>query len=74
MADAHSKIFIENLKSENTEEYRITIDMFNSILRCTDLPGLYPIDESSSTMTFGFWYTLQVCLKIIGRTQSVEKI
>jgi hypothetical protein len=59
IADVHSKIFISNLKSENPEEQRITFDFFNSILKCTNLPGLYPVDESSSTLTFGFWYTLQ---------------
>ncbi|EFA09709.1 importin-13 [Tribolium castaneum] len=59
IADVHSKIFINNLKSENVDEQRISFDFFNSILKCTNLPGLYPVDESSSTLTFGFWYTLQ---------------
>ncbi|RZC40401.1 importin-13, partial [Asbolus verrucosus] len=59
IADVHSKMFINNLKSENPEEQRISFDFFNSILKCTNLPGLYPVDESSSTLTFGFWYTLQ---------------
>ncbi|VEN35869.1 unnamed protein product [Callosobruchus maculatus] len=60
IADSHSKIFIDNLKSQNPEEQRIAFDLLNSILKCTNLPGLYPVDESSSTLTFGFWYTLQV--------------
>ncbi|KAJ8931893.1 hypothetical protein NQ314_015162 [Rhamnusium bicolor] len=59
IADTHSKIFISNLKTENPEAQRISFDMFNSILKCTNLPGLYPVDEASSTLTFGFWYTLQ---------------
>lgn len=59
IADAHSKMFINNLKSDNAEDQRISFDFFNSILKCTNLPGLYPVDESSSTLTFGFWYTLQ---------------
>ncbi|KAJ3642174.1 hypothetical protein Zmor_024983 [Zophobas morio] len=59
IADVHSKIFINNLKSADPEEQRISFDLFNSILKCTNLPGLYPVDESSSTLTFGFWYTLQ---------------
>lgn len=59
MAETHSKMFIENLKSDNPDEQTVTITLFTSILKCTDLPGLYPVDESSSTMTFGFWYTLQ---------------
>ncbi|XP_066144032.1 importin-13 [Euwallacea fornicatus] len=59
VADSHSKIFIDNLRSGNTDGQRISFDLFSSILKCTNLPGLYPTDESSSTMTFGFWYTLQ---------------
>lgn len=64
IADSHSKIFIENLKNQNVEEQQISFNLFNSILNCTNLPGLYPVDESSSTLTFGFWYTLQVILNV----------
>ncbi|XP_060533437.1 importin-13 [Cylas formicarius] len=59
LADTHSKIFIENLNLNNTEEQKVSFDLFHCILKCTDLPGLYPVDESASTLTFGFWYTLQ---------------
>lgn len=59
VAESHTKIFIENMRSEDPEEQRLTNDLLTSILRCTDLPGTYPVDETSSTMTFGFWYSLQ---------------
>ncbi|KAL1494258.1 hypothetical protein ABEB36_009882 [Hypothenemus hampei] len=59
LTDSHSRIFIDNLKSSNVEEQSISSDLFNSILKCTNLPGFYPMDESCSTITFGFWYTLQ---------------
>lgn len=58
-ADSHAKQFIKNLRSENEEERRVSTDLLNSILSCSDLPGMYPIDESSSILSFGFWYTLQ---------------
>lgn len=60
IGDTYSKFFIENLKTENTEEYNISTDLLRSILQCTNLPGMYPVDESSSIMSFSFWYTLQV--------------
>lgn len=59
-ADTHAKLFIENLLSNNEEERKITFDLLNCILECANLPGYYPIDETSSSITFGFWYTLQV--------------
>lgn len=59
MGDAHSKIFIDNLKSENPDCKQVSFDLLNFVLKCSNLPGLYPVDESSSTLTFGFWYTLQ---------------
>lgn len=30
------------------------------ILSCTAIPGHYPVDETSSSLTLTFWYTLQV--------------
>lgn len=60
LGDTHSNIFIKNLIDENTEEYKISMDLFSCVLQCTNLPGMYPVDESSSIMSFSFWYTLQV--------------
>lgn len=59
IADTHSKLLINNLMSEKMQERELSVQTFNAILNCSDLPGMYPIDESSSTHTFGFWYTLQ---------------
>ncbi|KAG5892535.1 hypothetical protein JTB14_011124 [Gonioctena quinquepunctata] len=59
IGDSHAKIFIDNLSSNDPGQRMISFDLFNSILKCSSLPGMYPIDESSSTITFGFWYTLQ---------------
>lgn len=64
-ADTHAKLFIENLLSNNEEERKVTFNLLNCILECANLPGYYPIDETSSSITFGFWYTLQVSFIII---------
>lgn len=60
IGDTYSKCFIDNLKTENTPEHKISVDLLTTILQCTNLPGIYPVDESSSIMSFGFWYTFQV--------------
>lgn len=57
----HSKLLIKNLLSEKQSERDISILVFQAILNCSNVPGHYPIDENCSTLTFGFWYTLQVC-------------
>ncbi|XP_001359959.2 importin-13 [Drosophila pseudoobscura] len=38
----------------------ITVNrMVQEILHCTDKPGIYPVEESCSTMALAFWYMLQ---------------
>ncbi|CAG9760659.1 unnamed protein product [Ceutorhynchus assimilis] len=59
LVDSHTNILIDNFKSTNADEQRISCDLLNSLLKCTNLPGSYPTDESSSCLTFGFWFTLQ---------------
>ncbi|XP_018334256.1 importin-13 isoform X2 [Agrilus planipennis] len=59
LADTHSKQFIEDLKITNANGRELSITLLDCILKCSDLPGMYPVDESSSTLTFGFWFTLQ---------------
>lgn len=59
VADNHSKVFIENMRNRNSEASKVAENLFTCLLRCSDLPGSYPVDETSSSITFGFWYTLQ---------------
>ncbi|KAH1009274.1 importin-13 [Dendroctonus ponderosae] len=72
IGDSHTKVFIDNLKSANQEEQQISFDLFNSILKCTNLPGLYPVDETSSTLTFAFWYTLQEEILARGTSECAQ--
>lgn len=60
IADTHSKVLIRNLLSDRVDERELSVEVFKCVLGCSDLPGSYPVDENSSTCTFGFWYTLQV--------------
>ncbi|KAB0794665.1 hypothetical protein PPYR_11504 [Photinus pyralis] len=59
IADTHAKLLISYLKSANPEEQQLTTDILACILGCSNLRGIYPVDESSSSLPFGFWYTLQ---------------
>ncbi|KAF2883130.1 hypothetical protein ILUMI_23047 [Ignelater luminosus] len=59
IADTHAKLLINQLKSTNPEDQQLSTDVLNCILSCSELGGLYPVDETSSSLTFGFWYTLQ---------------
>lgn len=59
-ADTHSKLLIQNLLTDKQSDIDLSMLIFRAILNCSGLPGTYPIDESSSTLTCGFWYTLQV--------------
>lgn len=34
--------------------------LVSMIMSCTGTPGRYPVDETSSSLTLTFWYTLQV--------------
>lgn len=59
IADTDSKLFINFLKSNDSHEQKVSRDVLSCILSCSNLAGMYPIDESSSSLPFGFWYTLQ---------------
>uniref|UniRef100_A0A182NUZ9 Importin-13 n=1 Tax=Anopheles dirus TaxID=7168 RepID=A0A182NUZ9_9DIPT len=41
---------------EVSKVYTRTVDM---LIKCTDKPGTYPVDESCSTYAMEFWYMLQ---------------
>lgn len=60
-ADTHCKLFLSHLipTTNPNDSPHITHMLLQTILECTNAPGSYPIDETCSTLTFGFWYTLQ---------------
>lgn len=72
IGDTHCKLFVSSLRSNEETDRKIANDLFGCILGCTDLPGTYPVDETSSTVTFGFWYTLQEDILSLDTAQCAE--
>lgn len=46
---------------EQVEHWQGYLALVNMILFCTGIPGHYPVNETTSSLTLTFWYTLQVC-------------
>lgn len=42
------------------EHWQEFLALVNMILFCTAVPGYYPVNETTSSLTLTFWYTLQV--------------
>lgn len=57
--ECHSSAIFAGILSDNeelTKVYGRTVDL---LVKCTDKPGTYPVDESCSTLAMEFWYMLQ---------------
>lgn len=58
--EGQSKMLLHGIKSdarpENRKLYQTIIE---EMLRCTNKPGIYPVEESCSHRAMGFWYMLQ---------------
>ncbi|XP_026854085.2 importin-13 isoform X1 [Electrophorus electricus] len=54
LAETHCKTLLE--KVAHWQGFQALVSM---ILSCTSIPGHYPVDETSSSLTLTFWYTLQ---------------
>lgn len=61
LGEAHSRTFLLALTGEGGDEKQrwTAKELIELLLECSELPGRYPIDERSSCIPFGFWYTLQ---------------
>jgi len=42
------------------EHWQSFLALVNMIMFCTGIPGHYPVNETTSSLTLTFWYTLQV--------------
>lgn len=47
---------------DQVEHWQSFLALVNMIMFCTGIPGHYPVNETTSSLTLTFWYTLQVCL------------
>ncbi|EDW13739.1 importin-13 [Drosophila mojavensis] len=57
--ERHSGLFLSGITTTDPELSAIWSRMVHEILQCTDKPGIYPVEESCSTMALAFWYMLQ---------------
>lgn len=57
--EGHSRTILAGICSESQEHREIYMRIVNEILLCTDKPGIYPVEESCSTLAMGFWFMLQ---------------
>lgn len=57
--ECHSRTILAGICAESAEHHDIYIRFVNEILLCTDKPGIYPVEESCSTLAMGFWFMLQ---------------
>uniref|UniRef100_A0A672RDQ1 Importin 13 n=1 Tax=Sinocyclocheilus grahami TaxID=75366 RepID=A0A672RDQ1_SINGR len=44
---------------EQVEHWQSFLALVNMIMFCTGIPGHYPVNETTSSLTLTFWYTLQ---------------
>lgn len=57
--ESHSRLLISGVLSESEEHRNLYMRLIHEVLQCTDKPGIYPVEESCSILSMGFWYMLQ---------------
>uniref|UniRef100_W5MXA0 Importin-13 n=1 Tax=Lepisosteus oculatus TaxID=7918 RepID=W5MXA0_LEPOC len=55
LGENHSRALLEQV-----EQWQGFLALVNMIMFCTGIPGHYPVNETTSSLTLTFWYTLQV--------------
>ncbi|KAJ8277862.1 hypothetical protein GJAV_G00080980 [Gymnothorax javanicus] len=56
LGENHSRALLEQV-----EHWQGFLALVNMIMFCTGIPGHYPVNETTSSLTLTFWYTLQSC-------------
>lgn len=57
--ETHSGLLISGLMSVSPEHRKLYVMVVEEVINCTNKPGIYPLEESCSTLAMGFWYMLQ---------------
>lgn len=57
--ERHSQLLLSGITATDHELSSLYSRLVHEILQCTDKPGIYPVEESCSSMALGFWYLLQ---------------
>lgn len=59
--EVHSRLLVKGMLPPCSPDHeKFSILFINEMLNCTNKPGYYVIQESSSILALGFWYLLQV--------------
>lgn len=59
VAETHSRLILDTL-AQGTRGQETMLELIDIILQCSNSPGRYPTQESTSQLSMGFWYILQV--------------
>uniref|UniRef100_A0A8C9WGE6 Importin-13 n=1 Tax=Scleropages formosus TaxID=113540 RepID=A0A8C9WGE6_SCLFO len=54
LGENHSRVLLDQV-----ENWHSFLALVNMIMFCTGIPGHYPVNETTSSLTLTFWYTLQ---------------
>ncbi|KAI3368319.1 hypothetical protein L3Q82_008027 [Scortum barcoo] len=54
LGENHSRTLLEQV-----DHWQSFLALVNMIMFCTGIPGHYPVNETTSSLTLTFWYTLQ---------------
>lgn len=57
--ESHSRALIGGVIADSPQFVSVFNRLITQILQCTDKPGIYPLEESCSSISMGFWYMLQ---------------
>ncbi|KAJ9589083.1 hypothetical protein L9F63_017628 [Diploptera punctata] len=58
VAESHSRLLLDSLLKDGEDKSNV-LQLIQLILQCSNSPGLYPIQETTSQQALGFWYILQ---------------
>ncbi|KFB44864.1 AGAP009571-PA-like protein [Anopheles sinensis] len=57
--ECFSSAIFDGIVTESEEVSKVYTRTVDMLIKCTDKPGTYPVDESCSTYAMEFWYMLQ---------------
>uniref|UniRef100_A0A8D8AVK6 Importin-13 n=1 Tax=Culex pipiens TaxID=7175 RepID=A0A8D8AVK6_CULPI len=57
--ECYSSVIFAGILTDNEELRKVYGRTVDLLVKCTDKPGTYPVDESCSTLAMEFWYMLQ---------------
>ncbi|XP_055641378.1 importin-13 [Toxorhynchites rutilus septentrionalis] len=57
--ECYASVIFAGMLSDNEELTKVYGRTVELLVKCTDKPGTYPVDELSSTLAMEFWYMLQ---------------